>query len=155
MKKVIQKLYQKLPEPYAISPDQIRSSYQYLYDKLNESFQKNDFVRIYNLLYSSIDSNQLLSFELPSTDVLLLDIAKLIYSIITIYPVKYYKTQLLAVLFLVEFLKTHKQIPGLVLDWHQYYKVMKYYTFSSESFFISGEKIAHIKNEKNSNNMKK
>ncbi|KAK8880599.1 hypothetical protein M9Y10_003279 [Tritrichomonas musculus] len=153
MKKVIQKLYQKLPEAYAIKPEQVRSSYQLLYDRLNDSFHKNDFNRIYNLLHCSLKSDQLLNFELPikendqSKGNLLLDIINLIYSIITIYPVKYYKTQLVAASFLNELLKTHKQISNLVLNWHPFYKVMQFFTFSKESFFLCGENVPHFKDE--------
>lgn len=149
------KLYQKLPEPYAITPAQIKASYQTLYDKISEALKINDFNRIYNIFYCSVNSSAILSLKIPQSDksTFLADFVNLVYSIITIYPVKYYKTQLIATKFLSCFLKKYKTIPNLVLNWEPYYKVMKYYTFSSESFFISGEKIAHIKNEKNTNNM--
>ena len=145
MKREIQKLYQKLPEQYSIYPQQVRSSYQNLYDKLNESYHEKDFLRLSNLLNSTI-SSQFLSFKLPNIekDTLMLDIVNLIYSIITIYPVKDYKAQLLAVSFLHLFLKTHKEIPGLVLNWRPFYKVMKYYTSKMESCFLCGEIVVHM-----------
>ena len=137
------KLYQKLPEPYAITPAQIKASYQTLYDKISEALKNNDFNRIYNIFYCSVNSSAILSLKISQSDksTFLADFVNLVFSIITIYPVKYYKTQLIATKFLSCFLKKHKTIPNLVLNWEPYYKVMKYYTLSQESFFIRGSKL--------------
>lgn len=142
------KIYQKLPEPYAITPAQIKASYQYLYEKLSEGLKNNDFNRIYNLFYCSINSSGILSLKIPPSDksTFLADFVNLVYSIITIYPVKYYKTQLIATNFLNCFLNKHRTIPNLVLNWEPYYKVMKYYTLSNESFFIRGVKLQKTNN---------
>ena len=48
MDDLYQRLFQKLPEPYGIKPDQIRASYQFIYDKLLNSYKNNDFIKIYN-----------------------------------------------------------------------------------------------------------
>ena len=149
--KVLQQLYANLPKPYSLNSDQIRASYQSFYDKLVKSYKNNDFRNIYNLLVSCIQSDLLLKFELPhkENDTFLVDFVNLLYSIITIYPVKYYQTQLTAVEFLYIFLEANKQISGLTLDWHPFYKIMKYYSYTNESFFLIGERIPHLKAEKN------
>ena len=120
--KVLQQLYANLPKPYSLNSDQIRASYQSFYDKLVKSYKNNDFRNIYNLLVSCIQSDLLLKFELPhkENDTFLVDFVNLLYSIITIYPVKYYQTQLTAVEFLYIFLEANKQISGLTLDWHPF-----------------------------------
>lgn len=142
-----QGLFQKLGEPYKITNAQIKSSYQFLYDKLLDSYNNNDFHRINNLLDHSRNISIILDFKFPLSeikseeDTLLIDFVNLLYKIITIYPVKYFKTQLIATSFLNEFFVLNKEIPGLQLDWHPYYKVMKYYVLENESFFLRGNNL--------------
>ncbi|KAK8842713.1 hypothetical protein M9Y10_025574 [Tritrichomonas musculus] len=138
------KLLQNLPGSLSITPEQIKSCYQNLYSKLLDLYNKKDFYKINSLLYDTLTNTKLLTFKIPqpndetSQDTFLVDFVKLIYSILTIYPVEIYKTPLSATLFLNDFLAIHKYIPNLTLDWYPYYKVMKYFMLSDESYFNRG-----------------
>lgn len=94
-----QPVFQKLPPPITITDSQIRSSYHLFYDKLLESYKKEDFVQIIKLLISTSSASIIVNFKYPvyeeesTNDSLLKDLATLLYTIITIYPVKYYKAQ--------------------------------------------------------------
>ena len=136
-------IYQKIPKPFTITAQQIRSFYRSYYDKLLESYNKKDFYEIFNLLIP--DTKSIIhKFSYPildddsSEDTLLSDFVKLLYQIITIYPVKYYKVQMYAASFLSSFLNVNKKITGVTLDWKKFYKVKKFYSMTIESKFLSG-----------------
>lgn len=143
-----QNLLKKLPKPFCISDDEINSTYHSLYEKLVESYEKCDFHRIFNLIN---DSDTIIKFKPTLSEDFKVKFINQLYEIITIYPVKYYMTQLRAVSFLNKFLGKNKRVKGLKLNWKPFYKVMKYYTLNNESFFIRGSDF----NESNSINSRK
>lgn len=53
--------------------------------------------------------------------------------------------------FLDDFFVLNKNIPGLKLDWHPFYKVMKYYVLDEESFFIRGHNLIQNKTNETTN----
>lgn len=128
---LLQNTFQKLPQPFTITSSQIRSYYQSLYTKLHESFISDDFSRINNLL--SLTSTNAVVPDLkypppednPSGDTVLIDLVKLLYDIITINPIKYYKSQYLAAVFLRGILRQNQVIDGLTLESQRYYKYLK------------------------------
>lgn len=139
-----QKLFQKLPKPFTIINEQIRSAYQSLYDRIFDLYKNGDFRKINIILTDSEYTAEILKFKIPNLednqeeDTLLIDTVELLYKIITIYPVKYFTTQLSAASFLNTFLEIHRKVPNLVLDWHPFYKVIKYYFLNPESQEVFG-----------------
>lgn len=147
---MLAKVWSKLPAPYTITNSQIKSVYHAFYDNLLELYNKNDFYQIdymldihrtkfivTSLLYTALRDD-------PDSDAFLSKFASLLYKIATIYPVKHFKAQITAVMFLKDFLDMNEKYISFTFDWKPLYKIMKYFLQNKEAIFISGYDICDL-----------
>ena len=125
-------LFQNLPQPYTLTHPQIKIQYQSFYRKLHEYYESNNFIEINDLLNNFNLLSPLTLLKYPyATDNLAADLIKLLYQIITTYPIKCYMAQFLAAKFLNQFLEKNDKIPELTFEWHPFYKVFYYYLYKT------------------------
>lgn len=145
-------IYSNLPKPFQLRREQVREAYQNVYDTLSTLYSNRDFIGMNSFMNETWTKTLTVDIAFPSVDIekgevskiddnLLNQLVILLYKIITTNPIQSYRTQILAVTFLLSILKQNHDIPNLTLEWKPYYRFMKFMFTNPESKEIQGADI--------------
>lgn len=117
-------LFSYLPGPLKIDLNDVDTFWHYLYDNLEKSFAIKDWKNISTILEDTIYLTNLPSFRMYPD--VFEKFIKLLYEVLTIYPLEHYIGQISVLNFLDNIIQYNKRAKNLVLPWKPIYKIIRF-----------------------------